>query len=56
MTKCDFPGCEKEGKIGFMTGDGKSHTYCSVEHSNDHRNILIAEMMRNDKKSCSGGK
>jgi hypothetical protein len=44
--KCNFPNCDKEIKIQFTTGDGIEHTYCSVEHANDHRNILIARMMK----------
>jgi hypothetical protein len=44
--KCDFPECENEAVIKFTTGDGKHHAYCSVDHANDHRNILMAELMK----------
>jgi len=50
--KCDFPNCEKESKIRFATGDGITHNYCSVEHANDHRNILIAVMMKKGSDPC----
>lgn len=46
MTKCMLPTCNKEGAIKVTTPDGKTHTYCSIEHMNDHRNILIHELMR----------
>lgn len=46
MTKCMLPTCNKEGTIKVTTPDGKTHSYCSMEHMNDHRNILIHELMR----------
>lgn len=44
--KCDFPICDKESTINFKTIDGIEHHYCSVEHANDHRNVLMMELMR----------
>ena len=44
--KCDFPHCQKDAIIHFATRDGISHKYCSVEHANDHRNVLITEMLK----------
>ena len=44
--KCDFPNCPKDATIHFATRDGISHKYCSVEHANDHRNILIMDLMK----------
>jgi len=44
--RCDFPTCNKESTIHFKTNDGIEHNYCSVEHANDHRNILIMGLMK----------
>ena len=46
MTLCKFPNCNKVAVINLTTPDGKLHSYCCIEHMNDHRNILIGEMMR----------
>lgn len=43
--KCDFPKCEKEITMRFTTGDGVLHKYCSIDHANDYRNVLIGDLM-----------